>query len=130
MDDERDTDAAFVSRAFADAEGGVVGDRQQAAVVGGEDDDRVLVELQAFQRGADRPEGIIDALDERGVGGVLLPQVRLLRGLRLVSRDHLGLAAERRMHGVVRQVQEEGLLLVGLDEPDRLGGLAVRQEFA
>ena len=34
------------------------------------------------------------------------------------------------MHGVVRQIKEERLLLVRLDELHRLGGFAVREEFA
>ena len=134
VDDEGDADAAFVGRALADAEGRVVGGHvithDQAAVIGGEDDDRILIELKTLQRSADRAERVIDALDERGVGGVLLLEVRELRGLSLVLGDDVRLAAERRMHGVVRQVEEERLLLIRLDELHRLGGLAVGEEFA
>ena len=130
MDDEGDADAAFVGRALADAEGRVVGDRYQPAVIGGEHDDRVLIELKTLQGGADGAERVIDALDERGVGGVLLLEVRELRGLRLIFGDDVRLATERRMHGVVREIEEERLLLIRLDELHRFGGFAVREELA
>ena len=129
-DDERDADAAFVGGALAGPERRVVGRRQKAAVVGREDDDRIVVELQALQRGADRAKRIVDARDKRGVGRVLLLKVGSLFGLVLELRDHVGLAGDRLVDCVVRQVDEEGFVFVYVDELHRLVGLAVGEELA
>ena len=54
----------------------------------------------------------------------------LLCGLCLVFGDDFWFAGDGRMHGVVREINEERLIFICFDELHRLVGFAVGEEFA
>ena len=80
-----------------------------AAVVAGEDDQRVLGQLQLVELRQHPADALVDAGDHRGVGRVVVPADRRLV---LELRDQLRLRLVRRVDAEVRQVEEERLVLV------------------
>ena len=86
-----------------------------AAVVGGEDDHRVLRDALFFEGLQHAAHGDVERFDERGVGRV--------EGLG-VRGDALGRRGERDVRVVESEVEEEGLGLVLRDELRREVGLA------
>ncbi len=124
--DQWHANAAFVGKPFAGTQRGVVGRSQQPAVVRGEDDHRVLGKTQLVQHGHDPARGIVDTLDHGRINGVLLVRARL----GTIFLDQISLGLDRRMHGIVAQIQEERLVAVGPDERDRLVRFPIGQVLA
>ena len=88
-DDGGDADATFVEAGFATFEGEIVGGDGvgvfDAAIVGGEDDERVLLKTAFLKRLADFSDGAIEVFEHRGVGCVVVSEVPELRLLCEVS---------------------------------------------
>ena len=76
--DQRHAHAAFVARAFADAQRRVRRRRHAAAVVRRENDDRAIGDSQLVERFADAADRFVQALDHRGVGGVRVLRIAQL----------------------------------------------------
>ena len=93
-----------------------------AAVVAGENHQRVLGQPKLIELRQDAANAFVDARDHRRVRRIVMPARRRLV---LEPLDQLLLRLVRRVHAEVRQVQEERLVLVPLDEIDR----AVRQKI-
>lgn len=133
VDDERDADPAFPWRAFAGAETEVGGDRvfgaaEETAVVGGEDEDSAVGEIEIADGGAETADAIVDAGDHGGVDRVIVRVGGIGEGL--VFCDDVGFAAEGSVDGVLGEVDEERTVAGGLDEADGVGGEAFGEEFA
>src|SRR5262249_31933605 len=133
-DDERHAQAALIEVALAVAQGAVerrrrVGafQRRQTAVVRGEDYDGVVGQFQVVELLQDAGDAVVEALEHGGIDGV-----RLLAGRRLVGvlLYDLRLRLQWDVWGVVRQVQEEGFVLVLLDELLRLDAETIREILA
>ena len=99
------TSSAFVDRAFEVTERGVVAGRR-AAVVAGEDDERVLEQAGFAERIFDLGDGFID----RGEHAGELLAITFERSVRLqiIIRD-----LEGSVHAVERHIKEEGFRLIG-----------------
>ena len=112
-DDQVDANAPFVQISFAFAQRRVVRGRQrrglpargQPAVVGSEDHECLVGQFQLVELGQDATRALVHALDHGGENRVALQTWWLGRGA--VFGDHLGFGLNRRVHGVVRQVEEE-----------------------
>ena len=136
-EDVRHANAAFVQHSFAALERRVVGDAvfveagalvaADAAVVAGENDERVFGQAELVERRHDSADAFVDAGDHRRVGRVLVAaDGRLVFEL----RDQFLLRFVRRVDAEVRQIQEERLILVPLDEIDGVIGEKVGQVLA
>jgi len=145
---ERFAHAAFVGPAFAGAQGQVGCGRThgggEAAVVRGEKDDGVFVEFQLGEFVEEAADIFIEVLDHRSVGRVVLNLPHgaaviieefgafacgQLGGFGFVFFEQSGLGLERVVDGIVREVDEERLVAVLLDEADRLAGETVGEVF-
>ncbi len=129
--DEGNADAAFVDITLAGAEGEVAGGaviaaQDETAVVGREEDDGIGGDAEGIQFGADAADGVVDRFEEGSVGGVALG----VRSAGLVLGDDVGLTGERGVDGVVREVDEERVGSVLLDEGEGLRAFAVGEELA
>ncbi len=123
--------AAFVSVAFARAEGLVVGDGFEAAVVGGEDDQGVTGEVEGFDFVEHGADGVVDTLDHGGViGAEVFPAGGFGFVFEIVGVVFAGLNGG--VDGVMGHVKEEGFIVGGgvLDEIDGFVGQPVGQVFA
>jgi len=99
-----------------------------AAVVGEEDDDRVVGDAQLVELVEEAPEALVNAPEHRGHDGVALVAAGvLLRGE--AFRDLL-LVAPGAVDGVVPEVEEEWPPAVGLDELEGLVGDAIGDVLA
>ena len=127
--DERHTDAPFVGGALARPVGAVLRDRKQAAVIAGEEDHGIVLEFKSAEIGANRTKRVVDAADERGVGGVTLLERRIGVDFTFVLGDDLRLASKGRVDCVMWQVDEEWTVFVGLHELHGLSGFSISQEF-
>ncbi len=128
-DEPGDPDPTLVGRALAGAEADV--DRragEQAAVVRGEDHHRPVGDPQRVELVEELADAQVEALDHRRVGGVEVLHAGL--DLRLVLGDQVGLGLQGRVDRVLRVVEEEGAVAVGLDEPAALVRQAVGQVLA
>ena len=96
-----------------------------AAVVAGEDQHRVVGQLELVEHRHDPADALIDAGDHRGVGRVVVPADAGLVGLNFAISSFLAWCG--RVDGEVRQIEEERPVLVPLDEVDRLVGQEVGQ---
>jgi len=105
----------------------VEGERRDAAVVGEEDDHRVFAEAEFVELGDEGADGLIDAFGHGGVDGVVAAG-RVFPALVAVDQVLLGL--DGRVDGVVGQIDEERVFLVGFDEGDRFAGKAVGEVVA
>jgi hypothetical protein len=122
-DDERDVDAAFIARCLCRGVPGCcpwgrvpairADGAAEAAVVAGEDEDRVLSEVQFLQFRPQRAHAVIDALNQRGINRIAVTTIGFFG---LILRHDVRLAHDRRVDGVVREIDVEGLRLVVLDE--------------
>ncbi len=124
--EKRHSDACLVGRALARAERRVVGHVHQPAVVAGEEDGGAVADADRIERIEDPAHRVVDTLHHRGIGGVFAVTVPHVR---LVLRGYVWLRLDRRVHAVVREVEEEWLVAVSLDKPHRLGSLAVSEIF-
>ena len=81
-------------------------------VVPQENDQGVFRDSEILQMVEDIPQGLVHALDERGVstGGDSFALLGMTRGSVLVMGNEALVNLEGIVHGVVRQVQEERLL--------------------
>src|SRR5436190_15406484 len=119
LDDERHTNAAFPGVALAAAQREVARAvrselRRRTAVVGQEEDDRVLFEIQLAQFRQHRADRVVELARHREVGAPLLILDAVELGPRLLRRLH------RRVYGIEREIEEERIRLVALDERGRL----------
>ena len=128
-DDERDAHAPLPGRSFAGAEGAVVGDRKEAAVIAGEEDRRRIAKREPVERIEDPTDGVVDALHHRRIRGVGLPKallatdrlarpglcIREAAGSDIRCLD-VGLGLERGVDAEVGEIKKEGTVAVGLDE--------------
>ena len=149
LDEERFANAAFVGPAFAGAERQVGGGRTlgsgEPSVVGGENDDRVIVEFQLGEFVEDAADILIKVLNHRRVVGAVLNLPhraavvieelggftrRELGRLGFIFFQQSGFGLKRGVDGVVGEVNEKRLVAVLLDEADRLVGEAVSEVFA
>ena len=87
----------------------------RAAVVAGEEDDRVLLQVECPQLGQDRADAVVHRAQGRRVG----PAALLVAERREAAEVLLG-GLDRHVLARLGQVEEEGPVLVALDEPDRL----------
>ena len=83
---------------------------ERAAVVGGEHDERVLLEAGGLQRREHLADAIIEVLDERDVQRAFPVHGRRAS---LHAREPLGGRLHRKMRGVVGEVEKEGRLRGG-----------------
>ena len=99
-------------------------DVSRRAVVRREEDERVLLEAVVAERVKNPADAAVEGADHGGVDAqAMLFDVR--------QRVVVGLQRlQRRMHGPVREVEEERPIPVGLDDPDRLVGVVVGQVAA
>ena len=127
--------AAFKHRRLAAAQRAVAGGRgaidfvvHVAAVVGGEDDDRVVGQLEPVETIEQRADGVVHALDHRGVGRAALRVLRVdAAAMRLDVRL---LRVKGRMHAEHPVVQVKRLLFLLLDPRHRLRRHAVLDVLA
>lgn len=88
------------------------------AVVRGEDDDGAVSELQSVERVEQRADGVVHALDHRGVGRAALGVGGV--GKRAIFLDERLLRIERRVDAEHPVVEVKGVALVFLHERDGL----------
>ena len=129
-DDEGSAHAAFEQRGFASAQRGVAGGRRAvdlvvhvSAVVGGENNDGFLSEVQAVEGVEKRANGVVHTLDHRGVGGAALRVGGVDAGAVFFDQGFFGV--ERRMDAEHPVVQEKRAILIVLDEGGGFLGHAV-----
>jgi hypothetical protein len=96
---------AFVQLALAGAQRTIGRDRAEAAVVRGEDEDRVVALSYGVEGVEDAPDALVQALDHGRVDGVV---VAVRRGLGLVLLDERLRGLEGGVDRVVGQEEEEG----------------------
>ena len=96
----------------------------QAAVVAREHDHRAVSNPCPLQSVQHTSHGVIDAVNHCRIDWIVLPLPVLQT---LVLGDEILLGLDRRMDGIVRDVQEERLLAIALDELNGLVRFAVRQ---
>ena len=148
LDQERFAHATFVGPAFARTQR-QVGSRRtlgggEPAIVRREYDDGIFVEFQFCEFVEDAADIVIEVFDHRGVGGVVL---HLPHGAAVVVEElgaspggklgrfgfvffqQGGFGLQRVVDGVVREVNEERLFAILLDEADRLAGETVGEVF-
>ena len=110
-----DAHAAFPGGAFAAAQGtgaaAIGAFDEPGAVVAGQDDERVRVELQLAQRVEHATDTGIDLLHPVAKAAVLRAALEGLAGM------------DGRVHGGVREVEEEGLVFAAADELHGLVGV-------
>ena len=142
-DEERHPHAPFPGRSLAGAEGTVVGDREETAVVAREDDRRRVAKRESVERLDDLADRVVDALHHRGIRGVGLPKTLLAPdrlagpGRRIgeaagsdIRRLDVGLGLERGVDAEVGEIKKEGMVAVGLDEGYGLSRQPVGEGFA
>ena len=129
-DDERRAHSTLEHGGLAAAQRGVAGGGgavhlviHVSAVVGGEDDDGLLRNLQAVERVEERADGVVHALDHRGVGGAALRVGGIYAGAVFFDESLLGV--ERRVDAEHPVVHEKRAGFVLFDERDRFLGHAV-----
>lgn len=133
---EGDADAALEEVAFAAAEravglqhAGMVTALEVRAIVAGEEDQGVLIEALAGERGGDLADGVIERPDQGGVVGLGVGDrgvVGLPRGFSGTAGDGSGRSEHGGVGDGVGEEQEKGAFGgLGLDEAQRLAGVEV-----
>ncbi len=115
-DDHGLADAAFVVAALAAAQG-FLGGLLGGAVVAGENEEGVLLDTEFFQAFDQHADAGIEVVGAGGVHAIALREFGMFLG-EVVERFLAAL--QRAVNGVVGEVAEEGAVLVGLDELQRL----------
>ena len=151
-DNERHADTALIEAALTAAQRRVIGDATaafvatglrhlagltnqpvgpavatDAPIIAGEDQYRIIRELKLLEFGHQATDTFINAGEHRGIGRVI---VSADTGLSLELCDQFRLGLERRVHAEVREVEQERLGLVALDEVDGLIGEKVGEVLA
>ncbi len=98
-----------------------------AAVVAGEDEHRILGQLQFIERLHHAADTFVDRVDHRGIRRVV---VAADAGLGFELRDQFLLGLVRRMDAEMRQVEKERFVFVPRDEIDGLVGEEVGEVLA
>ena len=131
---QRNADSPLVQKALALAVRGVGGrgsagafKGRQPAVVRGEQHQGVLRDPGRLKGLSNLAHPFIQALEHRPIDGVGLCAGSRGTFFRLPLRLQIGTGGQRRVRGVMRQVQKEPPLAVGVDELHRLGGQAIGQ---
>ncbi len=129
-DDEGSAHSAFEYSGFAAAQWGVAGGCgtvdlvvHVSTVVGSEDDDGFLGEIETVEGVEERTDGVVHALDHGGVGGAALRVGGIDSGA--VFFDEGLLCVERRVDAEHPVVHEERTCLVFFDEGNGFFGHAV-----
>ena len=123
LDGQRHADAAFPDHRLAAAERVLRLELLEAAVVGVEDDDRPLGQAVLLDAVEDLAEAGVHRLDHRAHDRVVHRVVGA--GLRLVLGDQLRVLQQRPVDDVVRDVEEERVVPVRVEEGERpIGDLA------